>query len=260
MNKQNVTKFCKEITASMKKHSPEILTGVGIAGMITTTVLAVKATPKALKLIDEVKHEEHKDELTPIETVKAAWKPYVPAVITGAASVTCLIGASSVNAKRNAALMSAYQLSTATLNTYREKVIETIGEKKEKVIQDNLAKEQVDKNPLSQNTVIMTQKGTTLFYDPPSGRYFNSDIDKIKRAINELNYRMTGGMEMYVSLNDFYDAIDIPRIDLGNVMGWSVGKGGMIDIRFGAILAEDETPCIVLEYLVPPDYGFDNLY
>ena len=48
--KTNVSKIMKDIKITMSKRSPEILTGLGIAGMITTTVLAVKATPKAIKL------------------------------------------------------------------------------------------------------------------------------------------------------------------------------------------------------------------
>ena len=57
MNKPNVNKYFKMATRMIKKRSPEILTGFGIAGMITTTVLAVKATPKALKLIEEAEKE-----------------------------------------------------------------------------------------------------------------------------------------------------------------------------------------------------------
>ena len=55
MNKESILKFFNTVKAGTIKHSPEILTGVGIAGMITTTVLAVKATPKALRLIDDKK-------------------------------------------------------------------------------------------------------------------------------------------------------------------------------------------------------------
>ena len=109
MKKTNVTALFKSIQTSLSKHSPEILTGIGIAGMITTTVLAVKATPKALELIEDRKEEldmHPADDLSPVEVVKAAWKPYIPAAATGVASIVCLIGASSVNSKRSAALAS----------------------------------------------------------------------------------------------------------------------------------------------------------
>ena len=114
--------------------------------MITTTVLAVKATPKVLMLIDSKKQEifdeldpsevpgnttNYKDlQLKPIEVVKVAWKSYIPAAVTCVASVTCLIGASSVNAKRNAALATAYELSKTALADYKEKVVENVRELK----------------------------------------------------------------------------------------------------------------------------------
>lgn len=259
MDKQTVTGFLKGLKAGAAKHSPEILTAIGIVGMISTTVMAVKATPKALKHIEQKKVEEHKDELTAMETVKAAWKPYVPAVVTGVVSTACLIGANSVHAKRNAALATAYQLSTTALSEYREKVIETIGERKEKVVHDNIAKDKVEKNPVTKNEVIFTGKGTATCLDLLTGRYFNSDKDSIIRAMNNLNYRMNGGMEMCISLNEFYDEIGLPRIPIGDEMGWSVGKG-LIDLYFSAQLLDNGEPCMVIEHLMPPEYGFNKLY
>ena len=135
MSKINLSGMLKDTRKAFVKHSPEILTGVGIAGMITTTVLAVRATPKALRLIDAKEYEEQR-ELTKFETIKTAWKPYVPAAVTGALSTACLIGASSVSLKRNAALAAAYTLSDTAFREYKEKVVETIGEKKEEMIQE----------------------------------------------------------------------------------------------------------------------------
>ena len=98
MNKQALTKMARDVRLSLSKHSPEILIGLGIAGMVTTTVLAVKATPKALRLIDMKKEELEVDNLTPVETVKATWKCYVPAAVSGAVSIACLVGSHYVNA------------------------------------------------------------------------------------------------------------------------------------------------------------------
>ena len=190
----------------MKKHSPEILIGVGIAGMVTTTVIAVRSTPRALILIEKEKQRRKQEsledeELKIIDVVKVAWKCYIPSLVTGGVSIACIIGASSVNSRRNAALATAYTLSESTLRDYREKVIETIGDKKEKTIKDAVAKDQIEKNPVSNNEVIITDRGNTLCYDAVSGRYFRTDIDKLKKAENELNRRMRD--EMYISLNDF---------------------------------------------------------
>lgn len=259
MKKTDVMKFIRSVRVSASKHSPEILTAIGIAGMVTSTVLAVKATPKALKQIDEFKREECKNELTPVETVKAAWKPYVPSVVTGVASIACLIGSNSVHAKRNAALMTAYKISETALAEYKEKVIETIGEKKEKSIRESINKDKLDKNPVSKSEVIITERGNTLCYDVHSDRYFRSDIDKIRKAVNDLNYRMTSGMEMNISLNEFYDAIGLSHTPVGEELGWVVSEG-LIDIHYGAQMAENDQPCIVIEHLTPPMYGFNKLY
>lgn len=239
----------------MSKRSPEILTGIGIAGMITTTILAVRATPKALKLIEEKKKQEQTEKLTPIETVKVAWKPYIPAVVTCISSVACLVGSSSVSARRNAALYSAYKLSETALMEYKDKVIETIGEKKEQVIKDKIIDEKLKNNPVSNSNVIITNKGTSQCFDPLSGRYFESDIELIKKAINKLNEMLLHDMFGYVSLNDFYDELGLDHIDLGDDLGWNIQKG-LIDIDLRAKIADNGKPCIVLDFSVAPRYDY----
>ena len=59
MNTKSISAFFKKIETQMVKHSPEILTGIGITGMITAGVMAVRATPKALDLLSEI-HEKVK--------------------------------------------------------------------------------------------------------------------------------------------------------------------------------------------------------
>lgn len=255
MNKPNQTSVFKSIKTFMSKRSPEILTGIGIAGMITTTILAVRATPKALKLIEEKKKQEQTEKLTPIETVKVAWKPYIPAVVTCISSVACLVGSSSVSARRNAALYSAYKLSETALMEYKDKVIETIGEKKEQVIKDKIIDEKLKNNPVSNSNVIITNKGTSQCFDPLSGRYFESDIELIKKAINKLNEMLLHDMFGYVSLNDFYDELGLDHIDLGDDLGWNIQKG-LIDIDLRAKIADNGKPCIVLDFSVAPRYDY----
>lgn len=261
MNTQNVTQLFKVAKSKVSEHSPAILTGIGIAGMITTTILAVKATPKALEKIEDKKAElpPEQEELKPVEVVKTCWKCYIPAVLTGVFSITCLVSANSVNARRNAALAAACKISETALSEYREKVVETIGEKKEQTVRDAIAKDKVEKNPVSKSEVIITERGNTLCYDVHSDRYFKSDIDKIRRAVNNLNYRMTSGMEMTISLNEFYDEIGLSHTQVGDDLGWVV-HDGLIDIGFSSQIADDDTPCIVIEHLIPPKYGYNKLY
>lgn len=272
MNKPNVRGFVKNVGAALSKRSPEILTGVGIAGLVTTTILAVKATPKALELIEEEKDRQNYelakeardngysnccqiDKLKLIEVIKIAWKPYIPAAVTGVASVACLIGASSVNLKRNAALATAYKLSETALTEYKDAVIETIGEKKEKEVREKVVEEKLKKNPINNNEVIVTDRGTTLCYDCVFGRYFKSDMDTIRRAITEINRSIV--TDMYASLNDFYDEIGLEHVEIGDDLGWNIDDG-QIDVEFSSHLASDNTPCLAVGYTVAPKYNFSS--
>lgn len=270
MKRPNISKVLRIIRTTTSKHSPEILTGIGIAGMVVTTVMAVRATPKALRLIEEEKDrmnekllEEAKEaglencrqvtKLEPAEVIKTAWKPYIPVAVTGVVSIACLIGSNSVSMRRNAALAAAYRLSETALTEYRDKVIETVGEKKEQVIKDKVAKERMERNPVSNKEVIITKNGDTLCYDVISGRYFRSDIDKIKKAQNELNHELVS--TMYVSLNDLYYILGLKPTGLGDDLGWNIDDG-LIDISFSSQLADNGTPCLAMDYRIAPRYDY----
>ena len=263
MQKLNLPKIFDSAKNAAVKHAPEILTGVGISGMIISGILAVKETPKALRCIDNEKKRlseelgEPVDKLTPIETIKVTWKCYVPAAVTCAGAAACLIGATSVNARRNATLVTAYKLSETALAEYKEKVVETVGEKKEKHIREKVAEEQVKKNPAANAEVVITGNGNTRFYDPMSGRTFMSNIDKIKSAENELNNVMLHSITGYASLNDFYDELDLAHTDVGDSFGWNTTN--LVKMEFYPIIDEtDKNPTIVLDYVNRPDYGYDR--
>ena len=272
MNKPNLSKFFKSVKSNVSKRSPEILTGIGIVGMVTTTILAVKATPRALDLINDaaiekvdnqVKSEKEPDEmskkLTTIDIIKAAWKPYIPAAITGTVSIACLIGASSVNARRNAALYSAYKLSETALSDYKDQVIETMGEKKEKEIREKIAQKKVDDQPVAKSEVIVTGTGNVLFLEPVSQRYFTSDIETVRKIINDLNYRLTTGMEEYISLSEFYDEIGLSHTAISDDIGWNINRDGQIAIDMPATKTDKGEPCLMLDYHVEPRYDYSNL-
>lgn len=255
MDKSNITNIIKGIKASISRHSPEILTGIGIAGMVTTTILAVKATPKAIKLIEAEKQAKHVDTLSPVDTVKTVWKCYIPAAMTGVSSIACLIGSNAINAKRNAALTTVYTLSEMARNEYKEKVIETIGEKKEHTIKEKVDAERIKRDPVSKKEVIITEKGTTLCYDHVFGRYFKSDIDIINRAMNKINREIV--INMYASLNDFYAELGLSPVEMGYDLGWNIDDG-TIEIEPSSQLADDGTPCLVIDYSVSPKYNYSR--
>ena len=255
MGKINLKSMLGASKDFMDKHSPEILTSVGIAGMVTSTVLAVRATPRALDLIEDKKDELDTNDLTKREIVQACWKCYLPAIITGGAAITCIVGASRINTRRNVMLATAYSLTERTLTEYRDKVVEVIGEEKEKEIRDEIAKDKIERKPVT-DAVFMSEKGNTLCYDSISGRYFKSDAEKIRKAENVLNRKLMG--DAYVSLNDFYDLIGLPYTQIGFDLGWKF-DGDMIEIEFSTCLNEDDQPCLVLDYSIEPKYDYQKL-
>ena len=256
MNKNDIAHIFKSVSTSITKHSPEILTGIGIAGMIATTIISVKATPKAISLLEAKKKEREVEKLTAAETVKTTWKCYVPAAVTGVASVACLVGASSVHLRRNAALTAAYTLSETALREYRSKVVETIGEKKEQTVRDAVAKEQVKNHPVTNSTVVVTGSGNTLCYDPFTDRWFKSDIDKLHKAENQINSQMLD--EGTVSLNDFYYQIGLGDTTVGYNIGWNYNRDGFVKLNLSSTIASDGVPSIVLGFQKEPYYNYEQ--
>lgn len=259
MNKQTVANFFKAAKSMVSQHSPEILMGVGTAGMVTTTILAVKATPKALRLMEAKRQEEQKEELTPLETVKTTWKCYIPAVITGAASITCLIGSASVSARRTAALAAAYQIADSTLNDYKEKLVEVVGERKAEAVRAKVGEEKLEKNPVEQSNVIITGNGKTLCLDYYSGQYFESSIDRIQKVMNQINADLLRDTFGYISLNDIYDELDLRHTEMGEELGWNI-TDGVIEVEFSSSIASDGRPCLVMHFSRAPKYNFSSCY
>lgn len=257
MGNTNLAKVAKNVQIAVKKHQPEILTGLGVAGFIATTVTAVKATPKALEILAEIK-EEHKDDTDKKayskDFVKRVVPLYIPSFVMGGLSIGCVICANSINTKRNAALAAAYALSESALTEYKDKVIETIGEKKEKVVKEAVAKGRVENTPMETKEVINTGDGDELCLDYHSGRYFRSTIDKLRKAENDVNRRML--LDTYVSLNDFYSEIGLSGTKQGDLLGWNIDKG-YLSLQLDATIV-DEKPCIVLDYNLSPYYDYNK--
>ena len=257
MKKPNLKKAFRSARIMVSNHSPEILTGMAVAGVVSTVIFAIEATPKACKLIEQSKEEAGVDKLAPVEVVKTTWKCYIPTAISGAFTIGCMVGATSVNVKRNAALAAACKLSETAFNEYREKVIETVGEKKEKVVRENIAKDHVETQSFEAIDVIDTKKGTTLFLDPLTRRPFLSDRDAIIKAENELNRQVLHDINGYISLNEWYDELGIGRADVGEILGWNTYH--LVEVEFIPALAPNGEPCLEIHYVNRPKYEYDRL-
>lgn len=247
----NIKTMAKSVWAGAKEHSPEILIGMGIAGAASSVIFAVKATPKAMFLLEEKRQELGVEKLEAKEIIKTAAPVYIPTAVSFGVSVACIVGASSVNARRNAALTAAYTLSESTLRTYRDKVLETVGEDKEREIRQKAAIEQQQSTPEPQTLVVSSAAGQLKCFDSLSGRYFVSTKNEIDKAVNEFNRQLRD--DMRISLNDWYDLIGLDTNKLGDMLGWDIERG-YVETCYASRLDEDGLPCLVVNYVEPPHY------
>lgn len=279
-----IKKFGKKTVTQIKKHEPEIWAGLGIGGFVATVYLAVKATPKAAEKIKQAEFEknasiltledakarpsftakeividnENYKVLTLQEKVKTVWKDYLPAAITGTASTLCIIASVSESCRRSAVLATAYRLSEEAANEYKAKVIETIGEKKEQKIREDIAQDKINNNPVQSTQVILTNQGNALCYDSYSGRYFRFDIDKLKKINNEINARLL--TDDAISLNKIYLEYGLDGIDAGYELGWSTEFAKLIDFEMTSKLTKDDEPCLVISFNPAPRPGYSFTY
>lgn len=228
-------------------NSPTILTAFAVVGVATTAIMAVKATPRAIKIL-EVAQTNSPVLLTPQEKLRLIAPCYIPSSMVGIATMACIIGANSVHAKRQAALISAYTLTENAFKEYQAKVTETLGEGKERKVRDELAQDRVDQHPVATSEVIITGNGDVLFMDSLSSQYFESTYEKVKRAENELNHKLVN--DMYASLNDFYEMLGVPHNDLGEELGWKSDQ--LLTIDISATVTQDKKACLVMNYSVRP--------
>ena len=229
----------------LKRRSPEILTGLGLAGMGVSIFFAVKVTPKAVKKLEEDGVDCHK----PIEVVKSTWKYYVPAAVSFTTSAACIIGASRTNLRRNAALAAAYSVTETALQDYKAATQNVLGDRKEEQIRDKTAETAVQNNPPTQYNTFISGSYKHMCYDPWSGRYFNYDVDQLKRAIEDLSYQMRD--DEFIILNEFYDLIGQERTNAGEILGWSA-DGGPLRPQFSSTLIHGEEPCLVIGFTRDP--------
>lgn len=263
-----VKSFVHHVAKTVNDNSPTILSAIAVAGVVTTAVMAVKATPKAIKIVEaerafrgrvvkpdsvEVVHVD----MPFVDIAKLTWQLYAPAAIMGAATITCIIGSNSIGNRRNAAMISAYTLSETAREEYRNKVVETFGTQKEQEVRDEIAQDRVKAHPPANNEVIITDGGQMLCQDGLTGRYFKSDIETIRQAAVAINAHMV--YEQYASLNDFYDKIGLEHTPIGDEIGWRVEK--LLELKFSSTLAKNNQPALVIEFSVQPirDYWRGNL-
>ena len=247
----NIRDIFKNTGKYLTDNSPAVLTGVGVAGTVATAVLTGRATIHATRMIDDDIDKnglDSKYEYTVQRAVKLVWPLYIPPVVVGTITVTSIVAANRVGTRRAAALAAAYTISERSFQEYREKVVERLGETKEQKVRDEIAQDQVDRNPVGNREIIISNNGDQLFFESYTGRYFQSTMEDVKKAMNDTNYQMF--RDQYASLGDFQRRVGLPLTDISEEVGWTVDKP--LDIAFHGVISDDQRPCIAIQYRVEP--------
>lgn len=242
----DVAKHAEKFTVD---NSPTILTVVGVVGTVATAYLTHKAAVKATCEVierDSVKKMKAEPTLTKGEVVKVTWKYYVPPVGAGTLTVAAIIGANRISMRRAAAMAAAYSISEKAYAEYKDKIVEKLGKNKEQAARDEIAQDHVNRNPMAQNQVIITGNGDVLCYDKYTGRYFMSSMEALKKAENDINFYILNND--YANLNDFYHLLGLPRVPVGEEVGWTPEFN--FEILFSTSLSDNGKPCIVTDYQV----------
>ena len=250
------------VTLFASEHRTSLMVGGGIAGMVIAGVTAVRVTPKASMLLEERRCSKHdaylenteaNPQLTIKDYIQVTWKYYLPPIALATVSAGAIIFAHKVDRKENAALAAAYAISESRLKEYSEKVLETVSEKKEKEVRNAIDKDRVNNNQPVDGEIISTGQGDTLCMDAWNGRYFYSDIEVLRRAAVDLSRAVLN--DETVTLNDFYDRIDLPQTKNGDFFAWEIGNHHeMIELSFSSQLDFKKRPVLVMDFKFAPTY------
>ena len=237
-----------------KRNTSTLLTCIGAGGVILSSVLAARATPKALNRLEQA--EKTKGEpLTKFEKVKAVSPAYIPAAVCCLSTIGCIFGANVLNQRNQAAITSAYMLLDSSYKKYRAKVKELYGEDGDHKVVEAIAHDEIDPD-------ISIEDESRLFWDVASMRYFEATSEQLRNAEYDLNKKLiTTG---YACLNDFYELLGIPKVDYGDKMGWSTYSYGryydgcnQIEFHHHPTTVDDGLECCMVYFLTEPSLDHD---
>lgn len=258
-------KLSRKVGRALQKATPTILTCIGAVGVVATAVLAVKATPKALEMVragSRKNHDGNPYAATKMEVVKSCWKCYIPATITGAATIVCIFGANALNRRQQASLASAYALVSRSYTDYKRKVKELYGEGAHKKIMESLNAEKSKDMHISSCGFVSdsslefedANEEVRLFYDSFSDRYFQATISQVLQAEYHVNrnFALMGG---FVPLNMFYEFLGIePKQDLAGFGWWVSDELYWVDFNHSKAMVDDGLNGEIECYIIDMDY------
>jgi hypothetical protein len=249
-----------------QKNSPGFLLGVGVVGMVGSTILACRATLKMEEVLDEaagkldtartLEHRQYSEtdrkkdvSLIYFQTGVKVVKLYGPAVILGGASIAALTSSHNILTRRNAALTAAYTAVEKGFNEYRARVVEKYGEEEDRNLRYGTQEvEIVDPVTNKKKTVTRVAPGDPSIYarffdlhSPSWSKEPEYNLIFLKCQQNWANDMLKA--RGHVFLNEVYDVLGIERSKAGAVVGWLLSPNGSTDnfINFGVFDKDSET-------------------
>ena len=244
-----------KFSTGLRRSSPTILTVLGIAGVVGTTVMAIKATPKAMKLIKAKKDELNTDKLTPTELVQTTWKCYIPSALIGAGTIVCIIGIGVMDKRNQAALTSAYAMLNESYKQYRQAAKKVYGEDADNKIHAEVAKDarvaSYEWGYQVYNMDMDPESEQLLFYDLTSKKYFTTTMAAVLNAQYHVNRNLA--VRGDCSLNEYLSFLGIDGVDKGDEMGWDISymveemDSYWLDFDNQKTTLEDGLECITID-------------
>lgn len=246
----NLSELAKRAQKFAVDNSPAIFTAIGVTGVITSALLTARGTKLYMQELAEEGYydRDYKFEREPKEHLQRAWKFYIPAAGTSVLTIAAIVYANRVGNRRAAALAAAYSLTEKAFDEYKHKVVERLGSDKERNLRDEIAQDRVNKKPVDTKEVIVTGNGQVLCHEAFTGRYFQSDMETLRKAQNDINKQVIN--DSYASLSDFYDLLGLPHTDNSSEVGWNTDK--LLELQFSATLTKYNVPCISMSFSVSP--------
>lgn len=250
----------------LRRNSSTILTFIGAAGVVGTSILVARAAPKAVELVKSAEREKG-EELTKFEVVQTTAPVYIPSIIMGGVTITCIFGANVLNKKQQASLASAYALVSSSYKEYQNKLKELYGEEADQKIREAIVIEKAKDVHVTASTLCdicdlsVEDSGSErkLFYDEWSKRYFEATIEQVITAEYHLNrnFILRGGCY----LNEFYEFLGLEETEAGSTIGWAIGDDFYwIDFDHHKVMLEDGMECYIIETPFGPDDSLLEYY
>lgn len=247
---------------AIRKHMPTVLTYAGICGVVGTAVMAVRATPKALRII-EYEKKQREDELTNRDIVTLTWKCYVPSVLFGLSTIACIISIHALNKRNQASLTSAYAMLNEAYKQYREAAKSVYGEDADARIQAEIAKDVfISADGLGIYSSDLDPSEKILCYDSYSKRYFESTMAAVLNAEYHINRNLQ--LRGDATINEFYEFLGIDGLEFGDEIIWDMNdlmEGGVMWLDFEnhrAVMDDGLECCIISAVWCPGKFEFEN--